>query len=216
MSQPYNLSQIQRRTFRMISFEDGLFDLLLGITFMFLAIYPVTRELLGPIWNMVLFLSLLALAIVAQLLVRHLVSEPRIGYVRLRKTLTLRFLLIITVVMVVITFGLVLLTLLSPGLEPTSSIPAEAPGERSYMVEFITLLFMGGLFSAMGYLFGVRRLYFYGWMVGLAYLVSVYMEHNAGWILLIPMAFAAGVILVTGLVLFLRFVHKYPLPAEEA
>ncbi|MFL7893601.1 MAG: hypothetical protein ACK2UM_19295 [Anaerolineales bacterium] len=216
MSQPYNLSQIQRRTFRMISFEDGLFDLLLGITFMFLAIYPVTRELLGPIWNMVLFLSLLALAIVAQLLVRHLVSEPRIGYVRLRKTLTLRFLLIITVVMVVITFGLVLLTLLSPGLEPTSSIPAEAPGERSYMVEFITLLFMGGLFSAMGYLFGVRRLYFYGWMVGLAYLVSVYMEHNAGWILLIPMAFAAGVILVTGLVLFLRFVRKYPLPAEEA
>lgn len=216
MSQPYNLSQIQRRTFRMISFEDGLFDLLLGITFMFLAIYPVTRELLGPIWNFVLFLSLLALAIVAQLLVRHLVSEPRIGYVRLRKTLTLRVLLIITVVMVVITFGLVLLTLLSPGLEPTSSVPAEAPGERSYMVEFITLLFMGGLFSAMGYLFGVRRLYFYGWMVGLAYLASVYMEHNAGWILLIPMAFAAGVILVTGLVLFLRFLRKYPLPAEEA
>jgi hypothetical protein len=216
MSQPYNLSQIQRRTYQMISFEDGLYDLLLGITFMFLAIYPVTRELLGPIWNMVLFLSLLALAIVAQLLVRHLVSEPRIGYVRLRKTLTLRFLLIITVVMVVITFGLVLLTLLSPGLEPTSSIPAEAPGERSYMVEFITLLFMGGLLSAMGYVFGVRRLYFYGWMVGLAYLASVYMEHNAGWILLIPMAFAAGVILVTGFVLFLRFLRKYPLPAEEA
>ncbi|MGW8226464.1 MAG: hypothetical protein ACWGOY_12055, partial [Anaerolineales bacterium] len=189
---------------------------LLGITFMFLAIYPVTRELLGPTWNFVLFLSLLALTIVAQLLVRHLVSEPRIGYVRLRKTLTLRILFIISVVMVVITFGLVLLTLLSPGLEPTSSVPAEAPGERSYLVEFITLLFMGGLFSAMGYVFGVRRLYFYGWMVGLAYLASVYMEHNAGWVLLIPMAFAAGVILVTGFVLFLRFLRKYPLPAEGA
>jgi hypothetical protein len=216
MSQPYNLSQIQRRTYQMISFEDGLYDLLLGITFMFLAIYPVTRELLGPTWNFVLFLSLLALTIVAQLLVRHLVSQPRIGYVRLRKTLTLRVLFIIGVVMVVITFGLVLLTLLSPGLEPTSSVPAEAPGERSYLVEFITLLFMGGLLSAMGYVFGVRRLYFYGWMVGLAYLASVYMEHNAGWILLIPMAFAAGVILVTGFVLFLRFLRKYPLPAEEA
>lgn len=216
MSQPYNLSQIQRRTFQMISFEDGLFDLLLGITFMFLAIYPVTRELLGPTWNFVLFLSLLALTIVAQLLVRHLVSEPRIGYVRLRKTLTLRVLIIISVVMVVITFGLVLLTLLSPGLEPTSSVPAEAPGERSYLVEFITLLFMGGLFSAMAYVFGVRRLYFYGWMVGLAYLVSVYMAHNAGWVVLIPTAIAAGVILITGFVLFLRFLRKYPLPAEEA
>ena len=95
----------------MISFEDGLWDILLGIIFMFLAIYPVTRELLGPIWNLVLFLSLLGLMIVAQLLVRHLVSEPRIGYVRLRKTMTLRVLFIISIVMVVITFGLVLLTL---------------------------------------------------------------------------------------------------------
>jgi hypothetical protein len=216
MSEPYDLRQIQQRTFQLMSFEDGLWDLLLGITFMFLAIYPVTRELLGPVWNLVLFLSLLALMVVGQLVVRHLVSEPRIGYVRPRRSPKLRLLGIITVVMVLITFGLVVLTLLGAGPASTPAVPAGASAGRSYTVELITLLVMGGLFSAMGYLFGVTRMYFYGWMLGLAYLASVYMEHNAGWTFLIPMAIAAGIILLIGFVRLVRFLRKYPLPVEAS
>jgi hypothetical protein len=215
MSEPYDLRQIQQRTFQLMSFEDGLWDLLLGIIFMFLAIYPVTRELLGPVWNLVLFLSMLALMIVAQLLVRHLVSEPRIGYVRPRRSPKLRLLGIITVVMVLITFGLVVLTLLGAGPASAPAVPAGASAGRSYTVELITLLVMGGLFSAMGYLFGVKRMYFYGWMLGLANLASVYMVHNAGWTFLIPMAIAAGVILLIGFVRLIRFLRKYP-PRVEA
>lgn len=214
MSESYDLHQIQRRTFQLMIFEDGFWDLLLGIIFMFLAIYPVTRQLLGPSWNLVLFLSMLALVVVGQLAVRHVVSEPRIGYVRPRPTRMLRLLAIFTVVMVLITFGLVLLTFLSSGSGSTSGAPAGAPSGRSYMVELIALLVMGGLFSALGYLFGVTRLYFYGWMVGLAYLASVYMEHNAGWTFLIPLAIAAGIILLIGFVLLIRFLQKYPVRVE--
>jgi hypothetical protein len=158
MSGPYDLRQIRRRTFQLMSFEDGLWDLLLGTIFMFLAIYPVTRQLLGPVWNLILFLSLLALMVVVQLVIRRLVSEPRIGYVRPRRSPKLRLLAFITVVMVLITFGLVVLTLLSPGSGPTSSIQAEAPPGRSYVVELIVLLAMGALFSAMGYLIVFLRL----------------------------------------------------------
>jgi hypothetical protein len=214
MSEPYNLRQIQQRTFQLMSFEDGLWDLLLGIIFMFLAIYPVTRELLGPVWNLILFLSLLALMVVGQLVVRHIVSEPRIGYVRPRRSPKLRLLAMITVVMVLTTFGLVVLTLLSPG--SLSGISAVAPPGRSYSVELIVLFAMGALFSAMGYLFGVARLYFYGWMLGLANLASVYMEHNAGWTFQIPGAIAAGTILIIGFVLLIRFLRKYPLRGEAA
>jgi hypothetical protein len=216
MSETTDLRQIQRRVFQLMSFEDGLWDLLLGITFMFLAIYPVTRERLGPVLNLVLFLSLLALMVVGQLIVRHLMSEPRIGYVVPRASPKLRILAIFTIVMVLITFGLVVLTLLSPGLGSTSSIPVEASPRRSYTVELIALLVMGGSFSAMGYLFGVTRLYFYGWMVGLAYLASVYMEHNAGWTFLIPLAIAAGIILLIGFVLLVRFLRKYPVRMERS
>jgi hypothetical protein len=214
MSEPYDLRQIQRRTVQLMSFEDGLWDLLLGTIFMFLAIYPVTRQLLGPLWNLVLFLSLLALMVAGQLLARRLVSEPRIGYVRPRRSPKLRLLLVFTVVMVLITFGLVVLTLLSPEPGSNSSVPAGASSGRSYLVELLVLLVMGALFSAMGYLFGVTRLYFYGWMLGLANLASIYMEHNAGWTFLIPLAIAAGIILLIGFVLLVRFLNKYPLPVE--
>jgi hypothetical protein len=211
MSESYDLHQIRRRTIQLTTFEDGLWDILLGITFMSLAIYPVTRELLGPVWNLVLFLCLLALWVVLQLLLRHLVSEPRIGYVRSRRTPKLRLLVIFTALMVLITFGLVIWTLLNPrAISSLPSIPAGAPPGRSYLVELIVVFVMGVLFSAMGYLFGVTRLYFYGWMLGLANLASVYMEHNAGWTFLIPMAIAAGIIILIGCVRLLRFLRKYP------
>jgi hypothetical protein len=214
MSEISDLNQIRRRIIQLTSFEDGFWDLLLGIIFMLLAIYPVTRELLGPVWNLVLFLSLLAVMVVVQLVVRHFVSEPRIGYVRGRRSPKLRLLLIFTVVMVLITFGLVVLTLLSPA--PVTSVLAEASPGRSYVVELIVLLVMGGLFSAMGYMFGVTRLYFYGWMLGLANLASIYMEHNAGWTFQLPLAIAAGIIILIGIVLLLRFLRKYPLRGEAS
>jgi hypothetical protein len=214
MSDITDLRQVQRRVFQLITFEDGLWDLLLGITFMFLAIYPVTRELLGPEWNLVLFLSLLALVVVGQLVLRHFVSRPRIGYAQSRRSPKMRLLVIFTFVMVLITFGLVILTLLSPGSGATSSEPIEVSTERSYTVELIVLLVMGGVFSAMGYLFGVTRLYFYGWMLGFANLAFVYMEHNAGWTFALPMAIAAGIIMFIGFVLLVRFLRKYPVRVE--
>jgi hypothetical protein len=216
MSELTDLHQIQRRIIQLTSFEDGLWDLLLGIIFMLLAIYPVTRELLGPVWNVVLFLSLLALVVVGQLVVRYLVSVPRIGYARPRRSPKLRLLLIITVVMVLITFGLVVLTLLSPGSVSSPSAPAEASTGRGYLVELIVLLVLGGLFSAMGYVFGVTRLYFYGWMLGLANLTSIYMAHNAGWTFQLPLAVAAGIILLVGSVLLVRFLRKYAVHVEAS
>jgi hypothetical protein len=212
MSKTTDLRQIQRRTNQLMNFEDGFWDLLLGCIFMMLALYPVTRELLGPVWNLVLFLSVLALLVAAELLLRRYVSGPRIGYAQPRRSPKLRLVLVFTVLMVLITFGLVLVTLLSP--ESVPSPPVEASPGRSYLVELIALLVIGSLFSALGYLYGVTRLYFYGWMLGLANLASVYMVHNAGWTVLIPLAMAAGIILLIGLVLLVRFLRKYPVRAE--
>ncbi|MGD8751151.1 MAG: hypothetical protein PVG14_07000 [Anaerolineales bacterium] len=214
MSEITDFRQVQRRIFQLMSFEDGLWDLLLGTIFMLLAIYPITRELLGPELNIVLFLILLALVSVGQLIVRYFVSAPRIGYVRPRPSRGLRFFAIFTIVMVLITFGLVVMTFFGPVFGSNSSVPVEAPSGRSYLVELIVVLVMGGLFSAMGYLFGVTRLYFYGWLLGLANLASVYMAHNAGWNFHIPSAIVAGIIFLTGFMLLVRFLRKYPVPVE--
>jgi hypothetical protein len=216
MSEITDFRQIQRRITQLTSFEDGFWDLLLGIIFLLLSIYPLTRERLGPEWNVVLFLGLLALMVMGQLALRYFVSGPRIGYVVPRRSEKLLLVLILTVGSVLITFGLLMLTLLSPGAESTPSPPTAASAGRSYIVEFIVLFLMGGLFSLMGYLFRVTRLYSYGWMLGLAYLASVYLEHNAGWTFHFPSAIAASIILLIGFVLLIRFLRKYPVRAEAS
>jgi hypothetical protein len=216
MSETTDLRQVIKRTYQLASFEDGLWDLLLGTIFMLLAIYPITRELLGPERNIVLFLVVLGLLAGGHLALRHFISVPRIGYARTRRSPKLRLLLIFTAVMVLLTLSLVLVTLLSPGSEAAPSATAEISSERGYTVELIVLLVIGGLFSAMGYFFGVSRLYFYGWLIGLANLGSVYMTHNAGWSFNIPLAFVAGMILLVGFVLLGRFLRKYPIRTQEA
>jgi len=216
MSESINLRDVQKRIMQLSTFEDGLWDLLLGSIFMVLAIYPITRELLGPAWNLALFLFLVASLSVGQLVARHFISGPRMGYVRPRRTPKMRLLLVVTTVFVLLTLGLVLLTLLSPGWLPSGSEPSTPSLGRSYSVELIVVFVMGGIFSAMGYIFGVARLYFYGWMIGLANLASVYMTHTAGWNFLLPAAIVAGIILVIGFTMLLRFLRNYPIRTQEA
>jgi hypothetical protein len=216
MSEAINLRDVQRRTKQLSKFEDGLWDLLIGSIFMLLAFYPSTRELLGPTWNMAFFLFLLALLVVGQLVARHFISGPRMGYVQPRRTPQMRLLLIVTVVMFLLTLGLVLLTLFSPGLLSSGSEPSTPTLARSYGVEWIVVFIMGAIFSVMGYRFGVARLFFYGWMLGLAYLASVYMVHTAAWTFHFPAAIAAGIILVIGFTLLLRFLRNYPIRTQEA
>jgi hypothetical protein len=216
MSESINLRDVQKRTMQLSEFEDGLWDLLIGSIFMVLAFYPVTRELLGPTWNLALFLFLLTFLVVGHRVARHFISGPRMGFVQPRRTPQIRLLLVVMAVMVLLTLGLVLLTLFSPGWLPSSSEPSTPPLVRSYGVEWIFVFVMGAIFSVMGYRFGVTRLFFYGWMLGLANLVSVYMLHTAGWTFPVPAAIAAGIILVIGFTLLLRFLRNYPLRTQEA
>jgi nucleoside recognition membrane protein YjiH len=216
MSETTDMRQVQKRILQLTSFEDGLWDLLLGAIFVFLAIFPITRDLLGPEWNLVLFLGAVVLLAVGQLVLRYFISVPRIGFMRPRRSPKLRMFVIFTVIMVLLTLGLLLVTFLGPGSEAAPSATVETSTERGYMVELIVVLVMGGLFSAMGYFFGVPRLYFYGWLIGLANLASVYMTHNADWGFNIPLAVVAGLILLIGIVLLVRFLRKYPLRPQEA
>ncbi len=216
MSESINLRDVQKRTIQLSAFEDGLWDLLLGSIFMVLALYPITRELLGPARNLALFLFLLSFIVVGQQVARHFISGPRMGYVQSRRTPKMHLLLGVTAVFVLLTLGLVLVTLLSPGWLSSGSEPSTPSLVRSYGVEWIVVFVMGVIFSAMGYMFGVARLFFYGWMLGLANLASVYMTHTAGWTFQIPAAIAAGIILVIGSTLLLRFFRNYPIRTQEA
>ncbi len=217
MSDVPSLSDVQKRTARLLSFEDGFWDLLLGTTFMLLAIYPITREWLGPEWNLVLFLGLLLLATGIFFLLQRRVSAPRLGFVRARWTRASKGILAVTLTLVALTVGLVIVTLVSPASSSAGPAPAVSLANvRSYMVEILALLVEVGLFSAIGYRFGVPRLFLYGWLLGGANLISVILYRGApagfNW----PMAIAAGVILLIGAYLLVRMLRKYPVRGAEA
>jgi hypothetical protein len=214
MSEKIDLREVQRRTYRLMTFEDGLWDLLMGSMFMFLAVYPITRQALGPVWNFVLFMAILAILVSGQFILRRTISTPRVGFAQPRRSRKMRVLLVGTVVLVLITTGLVVATLLGrPEGSAAPSAPA-APAGRGYLVEWIVLFLLGAVFSGLAYLFGVRRLFAYGWLLGLGYLASVYMEQTAGWTFLLPQAVVAGIIMITGTVLLIRFLRQYPGRAE--
>jgi hypothetical protein len=216
MSDQVNFKDVEKRMMHMINFEDGLWDLLLGAIFMALAIYPVTRRLLGPTWNVVLFLAVLGLGVFAQQLLRRRVAGPRIGRVRPRWTPKARLVLVVLVVMVVATLALVLMTLISPGESPSPSLNVGPDRPRTYTVEIVTMLVMAGVFSLMAYQFDVPRLYVYGWLLGFGNLASVVLEHSAGLTFNLPLAIAAGIILIIGIVLLIEFLQNYPVRQEGA
>lgn len=202
-----SLRDVQKRTIQLTAFEDGLWDLLMGAILMLLAVYPVSRELLGPELNVAAFLMMLLVLAGIQLVVRRRLSEPRIGMARSKRTPALKLALGVTFVLVALTFGLLILTLIGPGWFPN-------PGRRSllggYAVEIVVLAACVGLFSLLGYLFGVPRLYLYGWLIGGSNLLFVFGERQYGWIFDLPLAVSAGAMLVIGALLLQRFLRRYP------
>lgn len=216
MSESTSLRDVRKRTTQLMKYEDGLWDLLLGIIFMMLAVYPITRSHLGPVWNLALFIGLMLLVVVIQLIFRRRISTPRLGYVKSRPSPALKLTLAIRISLVALTFGLVILTLVGPDWFPNLTPSTGPDWPRSYLVEILVLLVMIGLFSGMGYLFGVPRLYLYGWLLGGGNLASVIMNQGAPEAFNVPMALAAGVILLIGLGLFTRFIRKYPVRTLEA
>jgi len=216
MSETPSLSEVQKRTVRLQSFEDGLWDLQFGTVFMLLAIYQITRTWLGPAWNLALFVGLLLAEVAIFSFLRWRISTPRLGYVKPRTTPATKGILAVTIALVALTAGLVVLTLVSPG---TLGIPGPAVSLSnigSYWVELAVLAFLIVLFSAIGYTFGVPRLYLYGWLVGGANLLAVIVYRGTPEGFNLPMGIASGVILLIGAALLVRMLRKYPAQAAEA
>jgi len=216
MSQQITLGEVRRRTLRLMNFEDGLWDILLGSVFLMLSIYPVTRSLLGLALNLLLFVAVLAILIAGQLYARRVFSAPRIGVLKSRRTPARTVTLAISAVLVIATVGLVIATLLFPQAISEPRWGALPRWVSDMGVDIIVMLVLIGFFSFMAYVFGIPRLYLYGWLVGVGNLASTALHLYAGYTFNLPLAIAAGVIVLVGVALFIRFLHKYPIPTEEA
>jgi hypothetical protein len=208
-------AQAHRRLTQLVNYEDGLWDIMLGLVFLALSVFPATREILGPVWNMVLFLIVLAALAAGLGLARRTVSAPRLGRVRMRHTPQKAILSVLLGLTLSATLGLLFVTLRNPQWI-ADVVGAMLPGwAGDLFVDVIAMAMVVAVFSVMGYLSRVGRLFLYGWLIGLGNLASTALTHYAGVAFNLPLAVASIVIVAIGVVLLARFLRKYPVHTLE-
>ena len=208
MSTPISLKDAERKAFQS-TFADGLWDVFIGCSFpLQLTIAPLLSHRMGDFWSSAVFLPFWAAVYLVIWLVRKKVVAPRIGRVEFgatRKKRVKKFSIMMLIVNV-IAFTLGIVAALGFGRLPTAGPP---------IVMGLTLL-IG--FSTAGYFLDFPRLYVYGLLGGLAPLVGEWLYQNMGASHHgFPIVFGtlAGVMILTGLVTFARFLQNNPLPAGD-
>ena len=206
MAQQISLKEAERKAYR-ITTNDGLWDIFLGCFFLIFAIAPFLSRSLGDFWSSVVFLPFWGLVYLVMRLVRKQVVTPRIGVVKFgqaRKNKLMKF----SVVMVAVNVVALIL-----GLVAAASF-GMLPGQI-YSILLGILLLIG--FSIAAYLLDFSRLYLYGLLVGLSPLVGEWLwnrgaaSHHG-----FPITFgvASGIMILVGLVVFVRLLHENPVLNE--
>jgi len=200
MSQNVNLKQIERKAWTSY-FHDGLTDLYGGFILLGLGLSMLTDQ----VW----WLALMLVG-TAALWARKRITYPRMGYVRFspqREATKKRSRLIAGIAIA----GTLLLGFILFALVWTDGLPQWLD---AWLKDYFLLAFavMVAAIIALGaYLAGVARFYAYAVLVFAAFAVSQWLNTPAG----LPVTIAAGLIVLCGLVVLIRFLRKYPPPPKE-
>jgi hypothetical protein len=212
MSRDINLKELERKAWRSV-FQDGLWDIYLGLLLMALAIYALlSKTKLPEAQQMVIYIGLMALSMLVLWAGKRFITLPRMGRVkfgprgktRRRKAAVLLAISVLVGALVSIVTSLGLKGNLSDGLPLHLVVPA------AWALNMLVL------FSLGAYFLDYDRLYLIGVLYALAVPILIWLDEFAGIKLgFIALAVPAGIILIVGLVVLVRFLRDYPLPAEE-
>jgi hypothetical protein len=204
---PVSLKAAERKAFQ-TTFSDGLWDVFIGCFALMFALGPLLSESLGDFWSSAIFLPFWSLVYLAIWLARKYVVRPRLGTARFGKP-RLQKLRRFSLVMVganALLFVLGLIAALNVGRLPGFGV-----------ISLLSLFLLAG-FSTAAFLLDYPRLYAYGLLLFFAPLVGewLYQYHGAdhhGW----PIVFgvSAGIMILTGLALFIRLLVHTPVIEEE-
>jgi hypothetical protein len=212
MSATLDLKQIERKAFRS-TYQDGLWDMYLGAVVMAMAIFMFRPSAGYTPVNIIFMILFLSVAYVLFWAGKKYITLPRLGQVRFGeiRQQKARNLVISLVVIVLVQAGIVGLTALGwlyPALgEKVSSLFAGQSLER------LSVAILGSIFVTPGmiliaYFNDFPRGYYIAALMALAVFLMILLNHPV-----YPLVIG-GLIALPGLVLFIRFLQKYPLPRE--
>jgi len=216
MSQILPISDAERKVYRLANFQDGLWDVYLGLLLIVLSVYPLTRSLLGPIWNLVLILGLVLVLVFLVNRLRLRVVAPRTGLVKLgeRTRRKLKGAHYITLALVLFTFVLVIFNARQLFQEPVwNNLPRWV---SDFDVDLFFVVVIIAMFSLIAYTMRVPRYYLYGVLMAAGTFISTVLSVYRGMEYQYPMLIAGITIMLVGLFVFARFMKAHPVLQEEA
>ncbi len=202
-----DLNKLERSAFRS-KFNDGLLDITIGFLFFTFSQIPHLTDLgWGDFWSSMVLLPAFSIAWLFYCLMKKYVTTPRTGifkYGQDRKQMLMRLNIFSLVVLSVsLILGFISLVKFSPG---GWNIP----------FKFIIVILIG--FSIAGWYLSLKRLIIYGVLIALAFVVGeLLFRQGLATYHGIPLALgcAANLIIITGIILLLRFITKHqPTDAE--
>jgi len=208
MTQQLSLKEAERKAFRM-TFQDGLWDIFLGIVILQFAIVPQLTDLgWGDFWSSMVMLPVYMLALWGVRFVKRIITTPRVGLVNYhseRKSKIQKLILITSGSLVLgLVFGLIFYY-------------GDNFNEWIFPAAFCIIAIAA--FSGAAYYLDFPRLIAYGVLTALSPLVGQFLYLNWGMAhhgFPITFGITAALMILFGLFLFSRFLRDYPLPSEAA
>ena len=199
MSEILNLKEIKRQVYLYYS-EDGLIDLAIG-----LVIFGFGALLLADLPAMVGVLGLIPLLI--WYLGKRYLTIPRIGSIQPDQGMKKQF-VGFSINMIAIGVGVFLLFILTPGTG--TELLADHP-----LALFGFMLALA--ISALGLLMKTNRMYYYAMLVFLAMAIGEILNKSIITVdlYLLSVIIAGGIIIVSGIVVLVKFLNKYPIVLLE-
>jgi hypothetical protein len=187
-----NLQAVERRAWTLY-FQDGLWDIFLGLLFLGGGL----RALTGSLW----FYLLVAAGILVFILGKRWLTLPRLGQIKFGPQRKAR-----TNVVRIVVLGVMIIT-------AVIYLLATIWGDmRGIPVGWLFVFMVPGVFLLMAYMMDFKRLYLYSVLVALFVVAGEFIgDPTAAWAQIM-----AGVIpLLVGLLLLVRFLRRYPAVDEE-
>ena len=210
MTEDMDIKAFEKKVFK-VSSEDGLLDIYLGVLFIGMGFFGVFYETFPLPWNIIFLYSIvIGIAFPLFFFGKKYIAAPRTGIVKLsiRRSPSKKRLLIFLIINVILTFTVFIFTLL--GLFQIQLEP------------YITMLLIGLLFltlpfSILAFFMKTPRYYIIAIVMGLSLMLAEYSREfvDSPFHFAVAFSIAGSFVLVMGIVVLIRFLHRYPLSKEE-
>ena len=206
MSDYIDLKKLERKAFTSI-FEDGFFDIYLGILFLGVGLLTSLPETIPRILSCGIFALIIGAGIIVFLGGKKIVTVPRTGIIKIgrkRKAEKKKFVLIL-ILLIVITGIFYVLT-------ANNFIEVEA---------YMSALFFGVFFaipiSLLANFLRIDRFYIHAILGGLSFFISElsYSLTSSSLYSFLAFLITGSLICATGVVFLYKFVQKYPIQTGE-